>query len=91
MTPQPQQNGIVINKATISAIVGLIAIFGAFYTASNKISSYEHRLNQIEINDGNRNREIQTLTGELRILTQKLTDLTIELREMRAEQKAKQR
>lgn len=86
----PQNNGFVLNTRSISAIVGLITLFGTLYTVVNKVNSYEYRLAQVEINDTHRNKEIQILTSELKILNQKLTDLTIELREFRAEQKANQ-
>lgn len=89
MAEAPQQpQGIVINSKTIGAAVGIITILTAGITVINKVTAYEYRLNQVEMNDSIRNNEIKTLTTELKSLNSKLTDLTIELREMRASQRA---
>lgn len=89
INPQPQQpQGIVINSKFISTTVGVITILAALFTVFNKVNSYEYRLDKIEYSDSLKNNEIKVLTGELKSLNVKLTDLTIELREMRASQRA---
>lgn len=85
-TPQPQ--GLVINSKTITIIVGACTIIAFLFSSFDRIKNYETRLDRVEYNDTIRNTEIQALTTELKSLNNKLTDLTIELKEMRAAQRA---
>lgn len=65
-----------------------ITIVSAVFAGVSKLNSYEHRLSQVEASNSIRNSENQMLATELKSLNTKLTDLTIELREMRASQRA---
>ena len=84
----PHQSGIVINSKFISTSVGVITILAALFTVFNKVNSYEYRLDRVEYNDVIRGNETKMLVSELKTMNNKLTDLTIELREMRASQEA---
>lgn len=83
--PDQQHQGLFINSKTISAIVGIIAIFGAMFAVFDKVSKYEYRIERIEYTEMNRDKEMSTLSQELKILNGKLTELTIEIRTLRSE------
>ena len=84
------QQGILINSKFITSTVGVIAIFSALFAVFNKVNSYEYRLDKIEYNDVIRSNETKTLISELKVLNNQLTDLTIELKEMKATQKSRE-
>jgi hypothetical protein len=90
MSPQdPNGSGLLITSKMISTIVGVIAIMTSLYYFFERVNSYELRLARVEIIDLQRSTEIQTLTSELKQLNVKLTDLTVELKEISAIQKHK--
>lgn len=93
MTNSAPQNstGLTLNAKTVPTIVGVLAIISSLYYFFERVNSYELRLARVEIIDLQRSTEIQVLTSELKNLNIKLTDLTIELREMSAIQKSKDR
>lgn len=83
------QTGVNVNSKTITSIVGVIAIITSLYYFFDRVNSYELRLSRVEYTDNLRSNEIQTLTGELKTLNSKLTELTIELKEISAIQRSK--
>lgn len=83
------QTGVNVNSKTITTIVGVIAIITSLYYFFDRVNSYELRLSRVEYTDNLRSNEIQTLTGELKTLNSKLTELTIELKEISAIQRSK--
>lgn len=84
MNQSPSDPGIHLNTRTIGLIVGIITIIGASFATFEKINSYEVRLNRVEYNESIRTQEMSLLAQELKLLNNKITDLTIELREFRA-------
>lgn len=86
----PGSNGFTLNSKTISTIVGILAIVSSLYYFFERVNTYELRLARVEIIDAQRSNEIQTLTTELKNLNAKLTDLTIELKEISTIQKTRQ-
>lgn len=89
MSDHFQQGGIVLNSKTIPILVGVVTLLGAMFTVVDKINSVEHRMRAYEISEIDRKEKDANLINEIKILNLKLTDLTIELREMRAVDNAK--
>lgn len=86
-TPHDNQGGFYLNTKTISAIVGVCTIVAFLFSVFDRVRSYEYRLDKVEYSDSMRSNDVKVLTTELKALNSKLTDLTIELREMRAAQR----
>lgn len=85
--PPAPDPGLVINSKTISMIVGIFAIIASVNYFFNYINSYETRLSKIEYIDTLTNNQLDNLTKEIKILNNKITDLTVELKEIGAIQK----
>ena len=66
--------------------VGVVTIVGAMFAVFDKAKNIEYRVERIESVEKTRSDEFTLLSQELKTLNSKLTDLTIELRTMRAKE-----
>jgi len=84
MQTQGHNNGVLINSKFITTTVGVITILASIYYFFDRINSYETRLSRVEYIETLRSNQTDALTDELKVLNSKLTELTIELRELKA-------
>lgn len=80
------QRGVFITAKTLTVIATLFTIFAATFGAISKVNSYDHRLEKIETANMMYDASSKTLAQKIDILNDKITDLTVELREIRTRQ-----